>query len=148
MTTNRHLRAASGRLGPVPRVWVVPLALVPLLLLVPAGLGLCDPAVEACALAVPVAPVGAHCPMEALEGAGGSESLECCVRDVTLPVPSPAAPAKADSDLRAPFQILAPAPVAPPAEAALPAVPSALAPAAAPIASAVPLYTLLSTLLN
>lgn len=146
MSTNRHLRTASGRLGRVRWASLVPSALVPLLLLVPAGLPLCDPGVEACAITVPVAPAGAHCPMEALSGASRPASMECCVRDAAPPGPSPAAPAKADPDLRTPLQLLAPAPA--PALADLPNPARTPAPAATPTASAVPLYTLLSTLLH
>lgn len=147
VTTNRDPRTATGRPGP-GLLASLAAALVPLVLLVPAGLPLCDPEVEACAITVPVAPAGAHCPMEPLSGASGSASMECCVRDATPPAPSPAVPAKSDPDLRAPSQVLAPALAAAPVLALLPTPSRAPAPADAPTAQAVPLYTLLSTLLN
>lgn len=147
MTTCRHSRAASRRALPG---FAASLAgvLVPLLLLVPAGLPLCDPGVEACAITVPVAPAGAHCPMETLAASGGAGPMECCIQDAAPPGPAPAAPAKGDGDLRAPFQASAPAPVAVSGRMALATVTSAPAATAAPTASPVPLYTLLSTLLS
>lgn len=121
------------------------LAMMPVMLVVPAALPLCAMEMDACAVDVPVAPERAHCPMD---GAGLGE-LTCCVEDAAPQGPAPAAPAKADTDLR--VQLKAPGPAAAPAHALvaapIQAAPTAT-PAAAPAAPAVPLYTLLSTLLN
>lgn len=138
VSENRHRRPRLSGL-------LTALVMVPVMLVVPASLPLCAMEIDACAVDVPVVPAGAHCPMDA----AGLGAMPCCVSDAAPQGPAPAAPGKADADLR--VQLKAPAPVAAPAHAFL-AAPSEAAqapsPTAAPAAPAVPLYTLLSTLLN
>lgn len=140
VSNNRHRRPRrlSGLL--------TSLVMVLVLLVVPASLPLCAMEMEACAVDLPLVPAtGMHCPMDA----AGMGALPCCVSDAAPQTPAPAAPGKADADLR--VQLKAPGPAAAPAHAFV-ATPSEAAqapsPTAASAAPAVPLYTLLSTLLN
>lgn len=125
------------------------LVMVPLLLVVPVSLPLCDTEMEDCAVGVPVVPNGAHCALAPTGDAAGLGAMPCCVSDAAPQAPAPAAPGKADADLR--VQLKAPVPAAAAVHAFL-AAPSAAAPGvsppAAPAGPAVPLYTLFSTLLN
>ena len=146
VSENRHRRPRRlSVLASVIPSWI----LVPVLLVVPASLPLCGMEMEACAVDAPRVPVGSHCALAAMGDAAGLGEMPCCVSDAAPQGPAPAAPGKADADLR--VQLKAPAPVVAPAHAFL-AAPFHAAPAvcstAAPAASAVPLYTLLSTLLS
>lgn len=121
------------------------LVMVPVMLVVPASLPLCAMEMDACAVDVPVVPAGSHCPMDG----AGLGAMPCCVSDAAPEGPAPAAPGKADADLR--VQLKAQGPAAAPAHAlvATASEPThAPSPTAAPAAPAVPLYTLLSSLLN
>lgn len=146
MSCMLHLVSESRRIRPrrlsgLLASW----AMVPVLLVVPASLPLCAMEMEACAVDAPVMPGGVHCPMEA----SGLGEMPCCVRDAAPQAPAPAAPGKADADLR--VQLKAPGPVAALAHAPLATLADAApvpSPTAAPAAPAVPLYTLLSTLLS
>lgn len=127
------------------------LALAAVVLVVPVSAPLCASALGVCSMpeAVPP-PVDAHCPMAEAMGHGEPAAMECCVSDAAPQGPTPAVPGKADSERQlAGASLLALAPAAAvPALAALPAAPAPPPPAADLAASAVPLYTLLSTLLS
>lgn len=146
MTTHRHLRTASGR--PSLRALLAPVALVPVLLLVPAALPLCGMEVEACftaaAPAVPPTALGDHCPMETAVQA----EMPCCVEDTAPAEPVPVSPPAADSGSQLKIQLHAPAVAVAALTVPLPAPAPARAPAPDSTAPAVPLYTLLSSLLS
>ncbi len=122
---------------------VAGLATVALLVSLP-----CPAGADACALA-PAAPIGAHCPL----AAAGGETMKCCAKSESPRRSSPATPAGPSGQgagQRLQLQALPLGAASPPAlPAALPLTErSAPACFAAPAASAVPLYTLLSTLLT
>lgn len=120
------------------------LALAPLLLVLVASAPLCELGMEACFLPEPSPAEGAsHCPMDA----AGLGEMPCCVEEAVPHGPSPAAPGTPDQ--RVQLDPHAVAPVSLPAPLALPSTTErgSLRPAP-PAASPVPLYTLLSSLLN
>lgn len=140
---------------PTPRLPVARavLALAVVLLVVPVSAPLCASALGVCALpeAVPP-PVDAHCPMAEAMGHGGMEhgeaaDMECCVSDGAPQGSAPAVPSAERQLAGASLLALAPA-VAVPDLAVLPAASAPSPPAADLAASAVPLYTLLSSLLS
>ena len=140
MSADRNLRPASrsARLLAV----VASLALALVVVQVPP----CEAGTEACPVEARPSS-GAHCPLEMAMGTGAA--MDCCLEDAAPSrEPVPAAPAPTD-DLR--VQLKAPAPVLTAATSLVAALPSALpvrGASAVPAAPAVPLYTLLSTLLN
>lgn len=149
MSGTLQLVSENRRRNPRLSGLLASLVMVPVLLVVPATLPLCAMDMDACAMDVPVAPAGAHCPLAAAGDTAGRGEMPCCVSDAAPQGPAPAAPAKADAEVR--VQLKAPGPVVAPAHALLAAPPEAApapSPSAAPAAPAVPLYTLLSTLLN
>lgn len=120
------------------------LAVAPLLLVLVASAPLCEMGMEACFLAEPSLAEGAsHCPMDA----AGLGEMPCCVEEAVPHGPSPAAPGTPDQRVQ-----IDPQAVAPVSFEARPAASSATAHRslrpAPPAASPVPLYTLLSSLLN
>ncbi|MFP3941179.1 MAG: hypothetical protein ACLF0P_12790 [Thermoanaerobaculia bacterium] len=123
------------------------LAVAPLLLALVASAPLCELGMEECLLPEP-APMGAmadgsHCPMDA----AGLGDMPCCVEEAVPHGPSPAAPGSPDLRVQLDLQALAPAAAAASLEAPRPAAHRPVRPEP-PMASPVPLYTLLSTLLN
>jgi hypothetical protein len=134
---NRRALGVSGLLAS----WVLALVLV----VVPAALPLCGMEMDLCSMEVAAVPTGTHCPMEE----AGRPEMPCCVQDTSPQGPAPATPGKADADLRVQLKAQAPAPTL---VQTLFATPTVEAPAPAPVAilatPAVPLYTLLSTLLS
>jgi hypothetical protein len=139
VSADRHFRTVP-RTAPLLAL-VASLAMVLVVVQVPP----CGMSAEACALAARPAPA-AHCPMESAMGAAAA--MDCCVGDAAPSrEPAPAAPAPAD-DLR--VQLKAPAPTVSLISGIVAALPAALPARAADATStppAVPLYTLLSTLL-
>lgn len=137
---HRRNRRAS-RLSGLLASWAVAFVLV----LLPAALPLCGMEMDLCSVDAVAVPAGTHCPMDE---AGGPE-MPCCVQDTSPQGPAPATPGKADADLRVQLKAQAPPPT--PAETLF-AMPTVEAPAPVPVATlaapAVPLYTLLSTLLS
>lgn len=146
---------------PTPRfsIALAALALAAVMLVVPANASLCASALGFCAMPTAPAPVDAHCSLAAAQGAdrgaergahrGGATDTDCCVADAAPQGPPPAVPGQADAERQIqPLPTLAPATPAPvlPAVAAL--APRTPPPAADLAASAVPLYTLFSTLLS
>lgn len=156
----RPVSQQSGKLlvmtpsHPMPRPPATVLAvsaLVAVMLVVPVSAPLCASALGVCAMPEAVAPpIDAHCPMAEAMGHGEAAAMECCVSDAAPQGPPPAVPGKADVERQLQSaSLLALAPVAAvPDLAALPAAPAPPPPAADLAASAVPLYTLLSSLLS
>lgn len=139
---SKDIRRRTSRLPAL----VASLVTVAVLLVVPASLPLCVSDLGVCFVQA-AEPAAAQCPLMAVAASVGE--MDCCVSDAKPQGPSPAVPGKADADPHSHLQAQA----LPPAPGGVAdAVPAALAPApsptAAPAASAVPLYTLLSTLLN
>lgn len=148
MMTEARDAACARRTAP----WVA-LTLAVVMLVVPVSAPLCASALGVCAMpeAVPP-PIDAHCPMAEAMGHGGMEQgeaagMECCVSDAAPQGPTPAVPNAEQQRAGASLLALAPA-AAVPDLAALPAAPAPPPPAADLAASAVPLYTLLSSLLS
>lgn len=147
MTTNRYPRAPSRRSA--LRASLAPALLIPALLLVPAALPLCDMGAEACFTVVPgpAAPSagpGDHCPMEA----AALDEMPCCVRDAGPVEPTPVTPPKADTGLQVKLHLQVPVVAVTSTVTVLPGEVLARVPAPALAAPAVPLYTLLSTLIS
>lgn len=140
MSADRHLRPASRSARLLAVVASLALALVV------AQVPPCEAGTEACPVEARPSP-GAHCPLEAAMAAGAA--MDCCFEDAAPSrEPAPAAPAPAD-DLR--VQLKAPAPAVALVSGLVASLPAALTARAADAtlaAPAVPLYTLLSTLLN
>lgn len=140
---HRHLRA--------PRLCaaLASVAMAAVLLVVPAALPLCGMEMDPCAVEVSAVPAGTHCALAGRGEVAGLPEMPCCVQDTSPQGPAPAAPGKADTDLRLQLKAQAPAPTLAQALFAAPAVAAPEpVPQAVPTASAVPLYTLLSSLLN
>ena len=128
------------------------LALVAVVLVVPVSAPLCASGLGVCALPEAAPPVDAHCPLAAATGYAGTEpgdvaTMDCCVSDAAPQGPAPAVPDGERQLQGASLVALAPAAAASDL-AALPAAPQPAPPAADLAASAVPLYTLHSTLLS
>ncbi len=132
------------------------LALVAVMLVVPVSAPLCASALGVCAMPEAVSPpIDAHCPMAEAMGHGGmghgdTAAMDCCVSDGAPQGQAPAVPAKADVERQlAGASLLALAPLAVGFDlTVLPGFPAPPPLAADLAASAVPLYTLLSTLLS
>lgn len=128
------------------------LALVAVMLVVPASAPLCASRLGVCALPEAAPPVDAHCPLAAAMGHAGGEpedmaTMDCCVSDAAPQGPAPAVP-DGERQLQG-ASLVALVPAAGSFElAALPAAAPPAPPAADLAASAVPLYTLLATLLR
>lgn len=123
------------------------LAVAPLLLVLVASAPLCELGMEACFQPEPAQvgsmADGAHCPMDA----AGLGEMPCCVEETVPHGPSPAAPGSPDLRVQLDPHALAPVAVAASLEAPRPAAHRPVRPEP-PMASPVPLYTLLSTLLS
>lgn len=144
---------SSRRAAHAPRTPWAALALVAVMLVVPVSAPLCASALGVCTMPeVAAPPVDAHCPMAEAMGHGApapgeSPVMDCCVSGAAPQGSEPALPNGERQLQAASLLALAPA-AAVPALAVLPAAPAPSPPAADLAASAVPLYTLLSTLLS